>query len=116
MVSSHTAFSAHAAAAGIAEQFGHHRFRGDQEGGNRGRVLQRATHHLGDNPVGQRAYAAVAKATDGEIVGFTYPKPGTKAPAPKDRSPNGQAGLRCQLFQNAAVTQRLRPRCVVLAH
>ena len=28
-------------------QFGNHCFRGDQEGGNRGRVLQGATHDLG---------------------------------------------------------------------
>ena len=35
-----------------------------------------------NNPVGQRAYDAVAKAAEGEIVSFTYdfPKPGTKAP------------------------------------
>ena len=39
-----------------------------------------------NNPVGQRAYDAVAKAAEGEIVSFTYdfPKPGTKAPAPKE--------------------------------
>jgi hypothetical protein len=38
-----------------------------------------------NNPVGQRAYDAVAKAAEGEIVSFTYdfPKPGTKVPAPK---------------------------------
>jgi hypothetical protein len=37
-------------------------------------------------PVGQRAYDAVAKAAEGEIVSFTYdfPKPGTKAPVPKE--------------------------------
>ena len=39
-----------------------------------------------NNPVGQRAYDAVAKAAEGEIVSFTYdfPKPGTKALAPKE--------------------------------
>jgi hypothetical protein len=39
-----------------------------------------------NNPVGQRAYDMVAKAAEGEIVSFTYdfPKPGTKAPAPKE--------------------------------
>jgi hypothetical protein len=39
-----------------------------------------------NNPVGQRAYDAVAKAAEGEIVSFTYdfPQPGTKAPAPKE--------------------------------
>ena len=39
-----------------------------------------------NNPVGQRAYDAVAKAAEGEIVSFTYdfPKPGTKAPATKE--------------------------------
>jgi hypothetical protein len=39
-----------------------------------------------NNPVGQRAYDAVAKAAEGEIVSFTYdfPKPGTKVPAPKE--------------------------------
>ena len=39
-----------------------------------------------NNPVGQRAYDAVAKAPEGEIVSFTYdfPKPGTKAPVPKE--------------------------------
>src|SRR4029077_29999 len=38
-----------------------------------------------NNPVGQRAYDAVAKAAEGEIVSFTYdfPKPGTKAPVPR---------------------------------
>ena len=37
-------------------------------------------------PVGQRAYDAVANAPEGEIVSFTYdfPKPGTKAPVPKE--------------------------------
>src|SRR6516165_2415104 len=37
-------------------------------------------------PVGQRAYDTVAKAAEGEIVSFTYdlPKPGTKAPVPKE--------------------------------
>jgi hypothetical protein len=39
-----------------------------------------------NNPVGQRAYDAVAKAAEGEIVSFTYdfPKPGTKVLAPKE--------------------------------
>jgi hypothetical protein len=39
-----------------------------------------------NNPIGQLAYDAVAKAAEGEIVNFTYdfPKPGTKAPAPKE--------------------------------
>src|SRR5580704_13077689 len=39
-----------------------------------------------NNPVGQHAYDAVAKAAEGEIVSFTYdfPKPGTKALAPKE--------------------------------
>jgi hypothetical protein len=39
-----------------------------------------------NNPVGQRAYDAVAKASEGEIVSFTYdfPKPGTKTPALKE--------------------------------
>jgi hypothetical protein len=39
-----------------------------------------------NNPVGQRAYDAVAKAAEGEIVSFTYdfPKPGTKTPASKE--------------------------------
>jgi hypothetical protein len=37
-------------------------------------------------PVGQYAYDAVAKAAEGEIVSFSYdfPKPGTKASAPKE--------------------------------
>jgi hypothetical protein len=37
-------------------------------------------------PVGQNSYDAVAKAAEGEIVSFTYdfPKPGTKASAPKE--------------------------------
>ena len=55
-----------------------------------------------NNPVGQRAYDAVAKAAEGEIVSFTYdfPKPGTKAPRQGNaRSPRRQAGLRRQLFQ-----------------
>jgi hypothetical protein len=41
---------------------------------------------LPNNPVGQRAYDAIAKAAEGEIVGFTYdfPKPGTKVPTPKE--------------------------------
>ena len=39
-----------------------------------------------NNPVGQRAYDAIAKAAEGEIVSFTYdfPKPGAKAPAPRE--------------------------------
>jgi hypothetical protein len=39
-----------------------------------------------NNPVGQHAYDAVAKASEGEIVSFIYdfPKPGTKTPAPKE--------------------------------
>ena len=39
-----------------------------------------------NDPVGQRAYDAVAKAPEGEIVTFTYdfPKPGTKASALKE--------------------------------
>ena len=39
-----------------------------------------------NNPVGQRAYDAVAKAAEGEIVSFAYdfPKPGTKAPVSKE--------------------------------
>jgi hypothetical protein len=39
-----------------------------------------------NNPVGQRAYDAVAKAGEGEIVSFIYdfPKPGTKVTAPKE--------------------------------
>jgi hypothetical protein len=39
-----------------------------------------------NDPVGQRAYDAVAKAPEGEIVIFTYdfPKPGTKASALKE--------------------------------
>jgi hypothetical protein len=39
-----------------------------------------------NNPVGQHAYDAVAKAAEGEIVSFTYdfPMPGTKAPATKE--------------------------------
>jgi len=39
-----------------------------------------------NDPVGQRAYDAIAKAAEGEIVSFTYnfPKPGTKASAPKE--------------------------------
>jgi hypothetical protein len=39
-----------------------------------------------NDPVGQRAYDAVAKAAEGEIVTFTYdfPKPGTKASALKE--------------------------------
>ena len=40
-----------------------------------------------NNPIGQRAYDAVAKAAEGEIVSFTYdfPKPGTKVPRPRKR-------------------------------
>jgi hypothetical protein len=39
-----------------------------------------------DKAIGQRAYDAVAKAPEGEIVSFTYdfPKPGTKQPVPKE--------------------------------
>ena len=39
-----------------------------------------------NDPVGQRAYDAVAKVPEDEIVTFTYhfPKPGTKASAPKE--------------------------------
>jgi hypothetical protein len=39
-----------------------------------------------NNPVGQRAHDAVANASEGEIVSFTYdfPKPGTKTPALKE--------------------------------
>ena len=39
-----------------------------------------------NDPVGQRAYDAVAKAAEGEIVTFIYdfPKPGTKEPVPKE--------------------------------
>jgi hypothetical protein len=39
-----------------------------------------------NNPIGQRAYDAVAKAAEGEVVSFTYdfPKPGTKEPVPKE--------------------------------
>jgi cytochrome c len=39
-----------------------------------------------NNPVGQHAYDAVAKAAEGEIVSFAYdfPKPGTKALATKE--------------------------------
>src|SRR5580693_3634373 len=39
-----------------------------------------------NDPVGQRAYDAVAKTAEGEIVTFVYdfPKPGTKASAPKE--------------------------------
>jgi hypothetical protein len=39
-----------------------------------------------NDPVGQRAYDAVAKAPEGEFVTFTYdfPKPGTKATALKE--------------------------------
>ena len=39
-----------------------------------------------NNPVGQRAYDAVAKTAEGEMVSFSYDfsKPGTKAPAPKE--------------------------------
>src|SRR3974390_3371850 len=38
-----------------------------------------------NNPIGQRAFGAVAKAPEGGIVSFTYdfPKPGTKEPVPK---------------------------------
>ena len=31
----------------VLRQFGHHRFRGDQETSDRGRILQGATHDLG---------------------------------------------------------------------
>jgi hypothetical protein len=39
-----------------------------------------------NDPIGQRAYDAIAKAAEGESVSFTYdfPKPGTKASAPKE--------------------------------
>jgi len=39
-----------------------------------------------NDPVGQRAYDAVANAAEGDIVTFTYdfPKPGTKKTAPKE--------------------------------
>ena len=49
-----------------------------------------------NDPVGQRAYDAIANAAEGEIVSFSYdfPKPGTKASAPKEtRSPYRQAGV-----------------------
>jgi cytochrome c len=38
-----------------------------------------------NDPIGQRAYDAVAKAPEGEVVtvDFTFPKPGTKQMAPK---------------------------------
>ena len=38
-----------------------------------------------NDPIGQRAYDAVAKAPEGEVVtvDFTFPKPGTKQLAPK---------------------------------
>jgi len=40
---------------------------------------------LPKDPVGQRAYDAVAKAPDGEVVSidFQFPKPGTRQPVPK---------------------------------
>jgi hypothetical protein len=39
-----------------------------------------------NDPVGQRAYDAVAKSGDGEVVTFSYdfPKPGSKGTAPKE--------------------------------
>ncbi len=39
-----------------------------------------------NDPVGRRAYDAIASAAEGEIVSFTYnfPKPGTKIPATKE--------------------------------
>jgi cytochrome c len=38
-----------------------------------------------DDPIGKRAYDAVANAPEGEVVtvDFSLPKPGTKQPAPK---------------------------------
>jgi hypothetical protein len=38
-----------------------------------------------NDPIGQRAYDAVANAPEGEVVtvDFTFPKPGTKQPVPK---------------------------------
>jgi hypothetical protein len=40
---------------------------------------------LDKDPIGQRAYDAVAKATEGEVVSidFSFPKPGSKQPATK---------------------------------
>lgn len=55
-----------------------------------------------NDPVGQRAYDAIANAAEGEIVSFSYdfPKPGTKASAPKEtRSPYRQAGVWRQFFK-----------------
>jgi len=39
-----------------------------------------------NDPVGQRAYDAVANAPEGDVVtvGFDLPKPGTKKPVPKE--------------------------------
>ena len=41
---------------------------------------------LPPDPVGQRAYDAVANAPEGDVVTITFelPKPGTKKPAPKE--------------------------------
>ena len=66
-----------------------------------------------NNPVGQRAYDVITKAAEGEIVSFTYdfPKPGTKAPTPKETLEvrSRQAGLRRQLFQGVALLHHLPP-------
>jgi hypothetical protein len=59
-----------------------------------------------NNPVGQRAYDAIAKAAEGEIVSFTYdfPKPGTKAPAPKERSkPESASGPAASVISRRGV-------------
>jgi hypothetical protein len=40
---------------------------------------------LDKDPIGQRAYDAVAKAAEGDIISidFSFPKPGSKQPATK---------------------------------
>ena len=67
-----------------------------------------------NNPVGQRAYDAVAKAAEGEIVSFTYdfPRPGTKASAPKEtlEACIGKQGMRRQLFQDVGPAASIVPK------
>ena len=67
-----------------------------------------------NNPVGQRAYDAVAKAAEGEIVELylRFPQARHQSSRAKGntRSPRRQAGLRRQLFQNVAVTECSAPR------
>ena len=62
-----------------------------------------------NNPVGQRAYDAVAKAAESEIMSFTYdfPKPAPKRPLPRKRSKPASASRPV-----ASVISRRRSNCL----